>query len=325
MAARLPASPPMHFSCGIRAIDTGFIRPNFDAAYLLVDDGRAAFIDCGLNSSVPRLLAALQEAGVGVEAVDWLILTHVHLDHAGGAGELMAALPAARLLVHARGARHMIDPTALLAGAAVVYGAEEVQRTYGRLRPVDPTRVVEAADGHTVRVGGRTLTCLDAPGHARHHIVIHDPVAQAFFTGDTFGLSYRELDGPSGPFILPTTTPVQFEPEALKASIRRMLTYTPQAMYLTHFGRLEDVERLAAELFLQIDAMVAIARRHVRQPQMERQAQMERELGALYAERAAALSVPLPAAEVIELLGVDITLNAQGLGVWLDREVDTRR
>lgn len=310
---------------GIHTIDTGFFRPNFDAAYLLVDDGRAAFIDCGLNSSVPRLLAALQEAGLGVEAVDWLILTHVHLDHAGGAGELMAELPAAKLLVHARGARHMIDPTALVAGATAVYGADEVQRTYGRLRPVDPARVVAAADGHSVQVGGRTLTCLDAPGHARHHIVIHDAVAQAFFSGDTFGLSYRELDGPAGPFILPTTTPVQFEPEALKASISRMLTYAPQAMYLTHYGRLEDVERLAAELHTQIDAMVAIARRHARQPEAQRYAQIVRELGTLYAERAAAFGVPLPAAAVIDLLGLDIALNAQGLGVWLDREGDTSR
>lgn len=307
-------------SCGIHTIDTGFFRPKFDAAYLLIDAGRAAFIDCGLNSSVPRLLAALEQAGLGVDSVDWLILTHVHLDHAGGAGELMAALPAAKLLVHPRGARHMIDPKALVAGATAVYGAEEVERTYGRLRPVDPARVVEAGDGHTVQVGERTLTCLDAPGHARHHIVIHDPVAQAFFTGDTFGLSYRELDGPVGPFILPTTTPVQFEPEALKASIRRMLTYAPQAVYLTHYGRLEGVERLAAELHTQIDAMVAIARRHAGPPTAARQAHLERELGTLYAERAAALAVPLPATAVIELLGLDIALNAQGLGVWLDRE-----
>lgn len=315
----------MAISCGIHTVDTGFFRPDFDAAYLLVDDGRAAFIDCGLNSSVPRLLAALDEAGLSVEAVDWLILTHVHLDHAGGAGELMAALPAAKLLVHPRGARHMIDPTALVAGATAVYGAAEVQRTYGCLRPVDPARVVTAADGHRVQVGNRTLTCLDAPGHARHHIVIHDPVAQAFFTGDTFGLSYRELDGPAGPFILPTSTPVQFEPEALKASISRMLTYAPQAMYLTHYGRLEGVERLAAELHTQIDAMVAIARRHARQPEAERHAHLVRELGALYAERAAALGVPMAATAVIDLLALDIKLNAQGLGVWLDREGNSSR
>lgn len=310
---------------GIHTLDTGFHRPQFDAAYLLVDGGRAAFIDCGLNSSVPRLLAALAEAGLGVEAVDWLILTHVHLDHAGGAGELMAALPSAKLLVHARGARHMIDPTALLAGATAVYGAEEVRRTYGALRPVDPARVVEAPDGYVVQVGGRRLTCYDAPGHARHHIVIHDPAARAFFTGDTFGLSYRELDGAAGPFILPTTTPVQFEPDALKASIARMLSFSPQAMYLTHFGRVEGVERLAAELHAQIDAMVGIALAHARLDDVALQAALREELAALYATRAAALGCPRSADEVVELLAVDIALNAQGLAVWLQRDAKARR
>ncbi|MCK7594989.1 MBL fold metallo-hydrolase [Pseudomarimonas salicorniae] len=313
------SSPTVH------VIDTGFHRPRFDAAYLLVHDGRAAFIDCGLNSSVPRLLQALERAGLGVEAVDWLILTHVHLDHAGGAGELMARLPQAGLLVHPRGARHMVDPTALVAGATAVYGAEEVERTYGTLRPVPADRVVEARDGLHVEVGGLRLRCLDAPGHARHHIVIHHEAERAFFTGDTFGLSYRELDGPSGPFILPTTTPVQFDPEALKASILRMLAAGPERMYLTHYGPVDNVERLAGELFEQIDAMVAIARGHADLAPGPRHAALVAALGRLYTERAAAAAVPCSEAEVLELLHMDIELNAQGLGVWLDREAASGR
>ena len=103
---------------GIHTIDTGFVRPRFDAAYLVVENGRGAFIDCGTNFSVPRLLAALDEARIPAAAVDWLILTHVHLDHAGGAGELIARLPNAKLVVHPRGARHMIDPSVLWAGAS---------------------------------------------------------------------------------------------------------------------------------------------------------------------------------------------------------------
>ena len=168
---------------GIHTIDTGFHRPCFDAAYLVVENGRGAFIDCGLNASVPALLAALGEAGLDASCVDWLILTHVHLDHAGGAGQLMQALPNARLVVHPRGARHMIDPSQLIAGASAVYGEDEVVRTYGRLLPVDAGRVVEAADGHVVDLAGRALLCLDAPGHARHHIVIWDAASRSFFTG----------------------------------------------------------------------------------------------------------------------------------------------
>jgi glyoxylase-like metal-dependent hydrolase (beta-lactamase superfamily II) len=308
----------------VQVIDTGFHRPRFDAAYLLVDQGRAAFIDCGLNSSVPRLLSALAEAGLAADAVDWLILTHVHLDHAGGAGELIAHLPNARLLVHPRGARHMIDPTALVAGATAVYGADEVARTYGALRPVDASRVTEAPDGFELKVGNLPLRCLDAPGHARHHIVIHHLQERAFFTGDTFGLSYRELDGPRGPFILPTTTPVQFEPDALKHSIQRMLDSAPERMYLTHFGPVEGVPRLARALFEQIDAMVAIGHRHAAMRASERHGALVADLGALYADRAAEQDVPCSSAEVQEVLRMDIELNAQGLGVWLDREARPR-
>lgn len=304
---------------GIHTIDTGFLRPQFDAAYLIVEQGRAAFVDSGLNSSVDRLLGALADAGCKPEQVDWLILTHVHLDHAGGAGLLLTHLPNAKLVIHPRGARHMIDPTALIAGATAVYGAEEVQRTYGELVPVPAERVIIAEDGYQVDLAGRKLLCLDAPGHARHHIVIYDEVSRSFFTGDTFGLSYRELDGPNGPFIMPTTTPVQFEPEPLKNSIRRMLSYQPQGMYLTHFGRKEQPETLATALFEQIDAMAGIAQElataHKRHPQICQA------LRQLYVQRARAMDCPCTDEKVEEVLAMDIELNAQGLGVWVDRQL----
>jgi len=302
---------------GILTIDTGFFRPRFDASHLLIEEGRAAFIDVGTNHSVPRLLTALAEAGLGVDAVDWIILTHVHLDHAGGAGALLRHLPRARAVVHPRGARHMLDPTQLVAGASAVYGADEVRRTYGELVPIPAGRLVEAPDGHGVELAGRRLTCLDTPGHARHHISIHDERSGAFFPGDTFGLSYRELDSARGAFILPTTTPVQFEPDALKASIARMLGHAPPAMYLTHYGRVEDVPRLAADLVEQVDAMVALACAADGHP--DRHARLVTALGDLYAQRAVAHGCAASAGAVRELLGMDIELNAQGLEVWLDR------
>ncbi|MCG6116579.1 MAG: MBL fold metallo-hydrolase [Aquimonas sp.] len=304
---------------GIHTIDTDFHRPRFDAAYLVVERGRGAFIDCGLNSSAPRLLAALAEVELAPADVDWLILTHVHLDHAGGAGLLLSQLPNARLVVHPRGAPHMIDPSRLIAGASAVYGADEVARTYGQLVPVPADRVVEARDGHVVDLAGRPLLCLDAPGHARHHIVIFDAASRCFFTGDTFGLSYRELDSAAGPFILPTTTPVQFEPEALKASIQRMLSHQPLAMYLTHYGRVDPPERLALALLEQIDAMVALAERYAASSAAERHAALCAGLRKLYCERARKHGCGLDESEVAKVLEMDIELNAQGLGVWLDR------
>lgn len=302
---------------GIHTIDTGFVRPQFDAAYLIVEKGRGAFVDCGTNHAVPRMLAALGEAGLTPADVDWLILTHVHLDHAGGAGELIARLPNARLVVHPRGARHMIDPAQLWAGASAVYGEAVMEQTYGRLRPIPAERVIQAPDGHVVDLAGRLLRCLDTPGHAKHHFCVYDERANVCFTGDTFGLSYREFDTAQGPFILPTTSPVQFDPEALHASIDRLVALQPEAMYLTHYGRVEAAEQLAADLHVQIDAMVALARAAAGQP--DRHAAMMEALTDLYAARAEAHGWTQRREALRQLLGMDIELNAQGLGIWLDR------
>ena len=303
---------------GIHTIDTGFVRPRFDAAYLLVENGRGAFIDCGTNHALPRMLDALAVAGLEPAAVDWLILTHVHLDHAGGAGGLMAQLPNARLLVHPRGARHMIDPTQLWAGASAVYGEAVMEQTYGRLIPIAPERVVEAPDGHTIELAGRPLRCLDTPGHAKHHLCVYDERANVCFTGDTFGLSYREFDTNNGPYALPTTSPVQFDPAALHASIDRLLALHPQAMYLTHFGRVDHVGKLAENLHEQLDAMVVLARAADHKP--DRHAWLRAALTGLYAGRAAAHGWAQDDDALVQLLGMDIELNTQGLEVWLDRK-----
>ncbi len=301
----------------IHVIDTAFQRDHFDAAYLLVGNGRGAFIDCGTSHSLPNLLAAVERAGLGVDAIDWLILTHVHLDHAGGAGALMQRLPNARLLLHPRGAPHMIDPARLVAGATAVYGEAEMARSYGRIVPVAAERVVVAEDGHRLSLGGRELLCIDTPGHARHHLCVWDEASRGWFTGDTFGLSYRELDSAQGAFIVPTTSPVQFEPEALHASIDRLMARAPEAMYLTHYGRVRDTARLAADLHVQIDAMTAIAR--ACDGRADRHRALVAALGELCLERARAHGCRLDDAGVLRVLGMDIELNAQGLECWLDR------
>lgn len=307
----------MSLDPSIHIIDTGFQRPGFDAAYLVVENGRAAFVDCGTALAVPAMLQALQAAGLGVDAVDWLLLTHVHLDHAGGAGRLMQQLPNARAVLHPRGAPHMIDPTRLIAGATAVYGEQEMARSYGRIDPIPSERVVVAEDGHRIDLAGRELLLLHTPGHALHHYCIWDARSHCWFAGDTFGLSYRELDSAAGAFIMPTSSPVQFDPEPLKASIQRMLAFQPQGMYLTHYGHVGDVAKLAHDLVEQIDAMVAIGRQC--DGRSDRHRCLHAALQALYLERARAHGCPLDEQAVARVLALDIELNAQGLACWLDR------
>jgi glyoxylase-like metal-dependent hydrolase (beta-lactamase superfamily II) len=308
---------PSDLGHGIHAIDTGFVRPFFDASHLVVE-GQAAFVDVGTTFSVPGLLAALDGLGLPREAVAYVIVTHVHLDHAGGAGEMMRLLPQAKLVVHPRGARHMIDPTKLWAGASAVYGEDAMRRNYGRLVPVDPARVIEAPDGFRLELGSRPLLFLDTPGHARHHFCVWDEASRSMFTGDTFGLAYPQLASGRGAFVMPTTTPVQFEPEALVASIDRLLGFEPQAMLLTHYSRVSEIERLAADLRRQIGELAALGRAADGQP--DRGARLRTGVRELVLGWIHDHGTPLTTDAALALVSLDVELNAQGLEAWLDRD-----
>jgi len=303
----------LSFEAGIHAIDTGYIRPGLDASHLIIEGGRAAFVDTGVGSSVPLLLAALDQLGIPRANVDLILLTHIHLDHAGGAGLLAASLPAARVIVHPRGLKHMADPSKLVAGSIDVYGEAQFRALYGEIVPIEPSRLVAAGDAERIAFGARTLELIHTPGHAAHHYCIHDSAAHAIFSGDTFGVSYRELDTARGAFIFPTTTPVQFDPAALHASIDRLTSYEPQAMFLTHYSRVDDVPRLAADLHSDIDAFAALAGR-------ERGSALRSALFTHLEARARRHGVTLSTAELHSLLDLDVDLNAQGLEYWREKQ-----
>ncbi len=303
---------------GVYAIDTGFQREGFDAAWLLVQDGRAAFIDTGTNFAVPRLLGALDALGLEREAVEMVIPTHVHLDHAGGVGLLMQALPAATLWAHPRGARHLIDPRVLYQGALAVYGQQEMDRSYGRLVPVDAARVKTTEEGMVLTLSGRTLRVLDTPGHARHHHCLWDEASRGVFTGDTFGLSYREFDVAGKAWVFPTSTPVQFEPGPLRDSVNRIAALKPEKLYLTHFAAVRDVPRLQSLFQELLDGMVALARQ-VPAGAGRREA-LKAGLFGLYLRSLREHECALPDAQIHDLLEMDLELNAQGIEVWLDKE-----
>lgn len=306
------------YAHGITAIDTDYVRPYLDASHLIVRDGRAAFVDTGVNSSVPHLLAALELKDIAPEQVDYVLVTHVHLDHAGGAGQLMQALPNARLVVHPRGARHMVDPQQLIDGSIAVYGAEAFKTMFGEIQPVAAERVIEIGDGEELRLGNSQLLFIHTPGHAAHHYCIVDHDANSIFTGDTFGVSYRELSSAQGRFIFVTSTPVQFDPQAMHASIDRLMEFNPDAAYLTHYSRVDELPRLAADLHADVDAYVAIAleARSADNPaELIANGLREHLLARLQAHDS-----PLSAADAAQFLTIDIALNTQGLLVWLSRQ-----
>lgn len=284
--------------------------------YLLARAGEAAFIETGTAHSVPRLLAQLDAQGISREQVRYVIPTHVHLDHASGAGLLMQALPQARLVVHPRGARHLIDPSKLIAGAAAVYGADYVAQMYGPIVPVDAARVIVAEDGARLPFAGGELEFVDAPGHARHHFAVWDALSRGVFSGDTLGLSYREFDTAAGPFVMLTSSPVQFDPQALRGTIDRLLAYQPQRIFFTHYGVAGDVARLAQDLrdnLARYERIGAALRTH---PQRHAALVAALRDDALQALRAHGCT--LAEAQIDAILATDFELNAQGLEIWLD-------
>jgi glyoxylase-like metal-dependent hydrolase (beta-lactamase superfamily II) len=302
---------------GILAVDSGYVRPMLAAVHLVIERDRAAVVDTGSNDSVPAVLAELARRGIGPEQVDWVLLTHVHLDHAGGAGELMRRCPNARAAVHPRGVRHMADPSKLIAGTIGVYGEEATRRLYGDVVPIDPDRIVAATEDVGAQMGAREFRFLDTPGHARHHVCIVDSRTGHVFTGDTFGLSYRELDIDGRQFVFPSVTPVQFDPERMRESIDRIEALRPGAVYVTHFGQARDVPRLASDLRRLTDAHVALARRW-RDAGADRQARLEEGLTSLLLDESRRQGWRLVDDAVVQLFSHDVALNAAGLIAWLD-------
>lgn len=302
---------------GITRIDVGYLREQFAAAYLIVEHGRAVFVDTGTFHSVPRLLDALQTKGIAPEQVDFVMPTHVHLDHAGGAGELMRRLPNARLVIHRKGARHMIDPAKLIQGATAVYGEAAFKADFGTLVPVPKERVLIADDGFSLDFHGRRLEFLDTPGHASHHYCVWDECSSGFFTGDTFGLSYRELDVDGRPFVIPTTTPVQFKPELWRQTLVRLADYDPNCIYLTHFGRVSGVSRLMVDLERGITRFEEIAREcHSAGLRYDC---IRTAMAAYLCDELRKHGLDWSSEKLDHFLSLDLDLNTQGLEVWLDR------
>ena len=259
MTSRLNVS---NIADGISVIDSGYFSKDFAAIYLLRQGNEVAIIETGNKYSATNVQKALKMDGLSFSDVAYIIPTHVHLDHAGGAGELMNRCQNAQLIVHPRGARHMINPSKLIEGAMAVYGEENFNKLYGEIIPIDFSRVIEADDNFILDFEGRELKFIDTPGHARHHFCVWDKQTESMFTGDTFGISYRDLDKENEVYIFPSTSPVQFDPEALIKSIYKIMEYKPQRVCLTHFAAIKPTQKVVDQLIDGIHFVSNLAKKY---------------------------------------------------------------
>ncbi len=302
----------------IYCVDIDYLRPRLACCYLIIHNGKAAFIDCGTNHSVARLLATLQDCNLSTNDVEYVIPTHIHLDHAGGAGTLMQHCANAKLIVHPKGARHLADPGRLVESTKQVYGNEKFNALYGEIIPVEESRIVHAIHDTTIDLNGRPLLIADTPGHARHHICLYDSQSEGWFTGDTFGISYPDIKISSDYYLFPTTTPVQFEPDAWPLSIEHLLKQHPQRMYLTHFNAVENIQKLATKLISDLDNYTKLALSVENED--NRIEKLISKITEYTLDDLRKLGCQQDKAELLNLLSTDITLNAQGLDVWLTRK-----
>jgi len=293
---------------GIFCIDALYVAPELACCYLIGDGDEYALIETGTARSNDNIHAALAALGVEPAQLRYVIPTHVHLDHAGGAGLLMQQFPEATLLIHPRGARHMIDPRRLVESSIGVYGEGIFEQLYGTIRPIEASRVRALDDGATISLGRRTLRVMHTRGHADHHFCLFDEASQGWFSGDMFGVSYPRLRFAHGAFVMPATTPTQFDPEEYKRSVRRLAASQPRSFYLTHFSALPFHKAQVDMLCGQLDAYAELCA----SPQVSDEA-LEETVHSLTLERLRGFAGGDVAPETARALRADAGLNAQGI------------
>jgi glyoxylase-like metal-dependent hydrolase (beta-lactamase superfamily II) len=302
---------------GIITVDTHHIRPRLDASHFIIDHGRVAIVDTGTALSVPYLLRALEELRLSPQAVDWVLLTHIHLDHAGGAGSLLQYLPNAKVAVHPRGARHLVDPSRLVSATIDVYGEAFFRKMYGEVVPISQTRIVATVTNAEIFLGQRRLTVHHTPGHALHHQVFYDHEAHCVMAGDAFGVSYRDFDKEDQIFIMPATTPSQLDPKAMVESINSIVAMQPVAVYLTHYSRLGNVVSAATSLKNTLEKYVTCAL-DIQKAKADKDS-LKKGIELITLADLNAIDDQRSDQERLEFLSLDIELNVQGLWHWLSQ------
>ena len=296
---------------GIYCVDALYIKPQLASIYLVQEEDEIAIVETGTYYSVGNVVASLDELGITPAQVKYVIPTHVHLDHAGGAGEMMKLFEQASLIIHPRGARHMIDPQKLIDGTIGVYGQEKFEQLYGSIEPIAEDRIIVAEDLDRVALKTRELVFIDTPGHARHHFCIFDETSNGSFTGDTFGVSYAPMKSLSRGLI-PTTPPVQFDPLALHESVTRIMSFRPERLYLTHYGEFINPAAQLDSFNRWIDQYVELCEK-IDPVHQDGEQKLETILGQTILK---GLPGNGDENQLARILAMDIRLNAQGLAHW---------
>lgn len=307
----MPVEPFQTLEGDITCIDADYVQPGLASLYLLQAGDEYAVIETGTSHSARRLFELLELRGISYDQIRYVIPTHVHLDHAGGAGLMMSVFEQATLLIHPRGARHMIDPQKLIASAKGVYGEEAFAKLYGEILPVAASRVQEIADTQAVSLAGRRLVFRHTRGHANHHFCIWDEATRGWFTGDMFGVCYPWWRFGEDDFVLPATTPTQFDPDAYQASLNVLREASPRYLYLTHHGRITYTAQKSARLARQVARYREIALENLPTPQALQEALTQEGLALL-----ATFDTGADVEKHRQWLEFDMPLNAQGLQVW---------
>ncbi len=295
----------------IHTIDCNYIRPQFAAAYLIEDGKRACFIENNTTHAVPYLLKKLEEVGLKPDSVEWIMVTHAHLDHAGGTSALLPHCPNATLVAHPKAARTLIDPTRLIASTQKVYGEENFKNLYGVITGIDAKRVKSMADGESFEWGELEFSFLHTLGHSSHHFCIMEHSIGAIFTGDAFGVRYPQV---SADFIFPSTSPIDFDPEEAKKSIHRIVDSGAAFAYLTHYGKLTDLKKAAKEILIHLEFHEEVLENAKKSPLMGKD--LVQECASLllgyFKKQLALKNIPDTPANW-EVLNLDIEINAQGI------------
>ncbi len=284
----------------------------------MIEKDEALFIDNNTNSAIPILLNSMKESNIKNEDIRYLIITHIHLDHAGATSSLIKLFPNATVLAHPKAAPHLISPRRIIEGASAVYGKDNFQKLYGEITEIPESRIRIMQDGETIKFGDRDLKFIFTRGHANHHFVIHDSETNAIFTGDSFGISYPNMKESGSPFLIPSTTPTDFDALEAKISVQKILDTKADYAYLTHFDKWTNMQDGAEQLIEGIEKMEMIIQQLLSNDfDFEQQkAFTEKKISDYYHQKLNSKNIPN---QVLDFLKEDIMINAMGINFTSNR------